>query len=178
MFENYMNSPASTQYNSNSGSSNTVSNRSSASSSNSNKNEISKSIRAERRARFQREGQPESWWNPRWYYLNQVRRRKKRAENVVKYTSERPVSRQRVSLRNITKRELTGRLVAKYKAGNVVVQIRRANGRKEYIPLGEFNSRYGEKWKSMGFASSRLISPTSNIQRRNIKVIKFVNRNK
>jgi hypothetical protein len=94
-----MSNSASTSYNNVSGSSNTVSNKSTGS--NSNQNETAKRIRHATRARFRAEGQPESWWNPHWYYTNQVRRRAKRAENVLKYPSEKLVP--RIPFRNLLK---------------------------------------------------------------------------
>jgi hypothetical protein len=165
------------RYENESGSSNTISNRSS--NSNSNQNEWAKEHRRNLREKFRREGQPESWWNPHWYYENQVRRRKKRAENIVKYPSEKPLPLPKVPFRKLIQRELTGSLKPKFRVGNVAVQIHRAGGRREYMSLANFNGKYGNKWKRIGSASSRLIAPeiNSNLQRRQIKVVKFVNRN-
>ncbi len=160
-----------------SGTSNTVSNKSTGS--NSNQSESAKNMRRQTRERFRAEGQPESWWNPRWYYLDQVRRRKKRAENAIRYTSERPVPRPKISARQLVERELTGKLAVKYKVGNMAIRILRSNGRREYMSLKDFNSKYGQRWKNMGAVSRRLIAPeiNSNLRRKNIKVIKFVNSN-
>ena len=167
-------SSSSSNYNNVSGSSNTLSNRSSGS--NSNQNEIARIIRHETRQRFRSQGQPESWWNPRWYYTNQVRRRTNRAESVLKYPSQRPIPTPSVPFRNLIKRELTGRLTVKFKVGNIAVQIHRAGGRREYMSLAEFNSRYGNAWKRIASGSRRLIAPeiNSNLQRNQVKVVKFV----
>jgi hypothetical protein len=167
-----MSNSSTSSYNNVSGSSNTASNKSTGS--NSNQNENAKRIRNATRARFRAEGQPESWWNPHWYYTNQVRRRAKRAENVLKYPSEKLVP--RIPFRNLLKRELTGRLAVKFKIGNIAVQLHRAGGRREYMSLANFNSRYGHAWKRIASGSRRLIAPeiNSNLQRSQIKVVKFV----
>lgn len=169
-------SSSSSSYNNVSGSSNTR--HSNSGSGNSNKNENAVRARQELRERFRAQGQPESWWNPRWYYTNQVRRRTKRAQNVLKYPSERPLpipKVPKVPFRNIVKRELTGRLASKFKVGNIAVQIHRAGGRREYMPLANFNSRYGNTWKRIAAGSRRLIAPeiNSNLQRKQIKVVSF-----
>lgn len=161
-------------YNNVSGTSNTVSNKST--NSNSNQNENSKRMRQETRERFRAEGQPRSWWDPHWYYTNQLRRRAKRAENALKYVSERPLPIPKVPFRNLVKKELTGRLAVKFKTGNIAVRILHSNGRREYVPLREFNSKYGHKWKRIASGSRRLIAPeiNSRLQRQQLKVVKFV----
>ena len=163
---------SSSSYNNVSGTSNTVSNRSTGP--NSNQNENAKRMRQETRDRFRAEGQPRSWWDPHWYYTNQLRRRAKRAENALKYPHERPLP--KVPFRNLVKREITGRLASKFKFGNVAVQIHRAGGRREYMSLANFNSKYGHKWKRIASGSRRLIAPeiNSNLQRNQVKVVKFV----
>ena len=167
-------SSSSSSYNNVSGSSNTASNKSTGS--NSNQNETSRRIRHETRQRFREEGRPRSWWDPRWYYTSQLRRRAKRMENVLKYPYERPLPNPKVPFRNLVRRELTGKLAIKYKVGNIAVQIHRAGGRREYISLKNFNSRYGNTWKRIAAGSRRLIAPeiNSNLQRKQVKVVKFV----
>jgi hypothetical protein len=82
----------------------------------------------------------------------------------------------RIPFRNLLKRELTGRLAVKFKIGNIAVQIHRAGGRREYMSLANFNSRYGHTWKRIASGSRRLIAPeiNSNLQRKQVKVVKFV----
>jgi hypothetical protein len=156
---------SSSSYNNVSGSSNTVSNKSTGS--NSNRTPEGKEVRRALRERFQSEGRPESWWNPHWYYTSQLKRRAKRAQNVLKYPHPRPFSNQ-----------LSGNLASKFKVGNIAVRIKRPN-RSEYVSLAQFNSKYGHKWKRIPSGSGRLIAPeiNSNLRRNQVKVVKFVSRN-
>jgi hypothetical protein len=105
-----------------------------------------------------------------------VRRRAKRAKNVLEYPFERPLPIPKVPFRNLVKRELTGRLASKFKTGNIAIRIHRAGGRREYMSLANFNSRYGHAWKRIAAGSRRLIAPeiNSSLQRKQVKVVKFV----
>jgi hypothetical protein len=104
------------------------------------------------------QGLPAHMWEAGYHYRQQLARRKARAESVLKYPSM---------------RQLKGNLSTRFKSGNIAIQIHRPNNRREYMKLSNFNARYGTNWKSIGANSDKVIRPNTNLQRSQIKVVKF-----
>lgn len=149
----------------------TFSNRSSGS--NSNQGNNARQARSALREQFRLEGRPESWWNPMWWRQEQERRRAARVANLLVYPSfEIPA----VSiLKSLASRELSGKLnkQIRFRPGNLAVRVRDASGRKRFYTLTEFKTKYGNKWQYIPSGSRRPIKENSNIQRKQVRVVRF-----
>ena len=111
-----------------------------------------------RRNMLRNQGLPPHMWEAGYRYRKQLARRAARAESVLKYPSMRP---------------LKGNLSTRFRSGNIAIQIHRTGNRREYMKVSNFNARYGTNWKSIGANSDKVIRSNTNLQRRQIKVIKF-----
>lgn len=160
------NSPSS--YNNNSPTSFTQS----GSSSNSNQSPSAKRRRNELREEFRAQGMHPRTWQHGWYKQDQNRRRAKRASNLMKYPFER--RRPLPNAKSLVSREIKGKFPSRFRIGNLAVRIRHPNGRKIFYTVSEFNAKYGNKWKSLPSGSRRFISENSTVQRKQVRVVKFV----
>lgn len=139
--------------------------------SNSNQSPNARNRRQRLLNQFRNEGRNESWWNPRYHRQEQNRRRSLRVANVMNPTKQRKVS---PLLKSLVTREISGKRMPRFRSGNIAVSIRRATGRHDYYSPSEFNSIYGNKWKHIPSGSRRLISEDSNVQRKQVRVVRML----
>lgn len=110
------------------------------------------------RNKLRNQGLHRSAWEAGYYYRKQAAKRAARAESVLQYPSMRP---------------LKGNLNTRFRSGNIAIQIHRPGNIREYMKLSNFNAKYGTNWKSIGANSDKVIGANTNLQRRQIKVVKF-----
>lgn len=141
-------------------------------SANSNHSPWSRLSRNELREEFRAQGMHPSTWQRGWYKQEQNRRRAKRASNLMKYPLER--RRPLPTAKSLVSREIKGKIPSRFRIGNLAVRISHPNGRKNFYTVSEFNAKYGNKWKYLPSGSRRFISENSTVQRKQVRVVKFV----